>query len=167
MAEANDEWLGAKLAGMMTAEQSTYLGAEVLANSSSLEIARAMFLPLFSTSKMGLEAAIANFDSFVIKPAKGSAGKGITVITHRQNNAFIQANGDPISVHNIQRHVSNILSGLYSLGGKLDIAMIEALVNFDRVLKALRFVEQLGQSFLKIFVSGSLHGSRMFGHVSW
>ena len=38
-----------------------------------------------------------------------------------------------MGIVSIKRHVSNILSGLYSLGGKYDVAMIETLVEFDPV----------------------------------
>lgn len=70
---------------------------------------------------------------FVIKPAQGSAGKGILVIINRDGDEFIKPNGDRVTFRDIKRHISNILSGLYSLGGKYDVAMIEALVEFDPV----------------------------------
>jgi len=70
---------------------------------------------------------------FVIKPAQGSAGKGILVIVNREGDEFIKPNGERVSFRDIKRHVSNILSGLYSLGGKYDVAMIESLVEFDPV----------------------------------
>lgn len=70
---------------------------------------------------------------FVIKPAQGSAGKGILVIVDRDGDEFIKPNGSRVTFRDIKRHVSNILSGLYSLGGKYDVAMIETLVEFDPV----------------------------------
>jgi len=73
------------------------------------------------------------FSGFVIKPAQGSAGKGILVIVNRDGDEFIKPNGSRVSFRDINRHVSNILSGLYSLGGKYDVAMIETLVEFDPV----------------------------------
>jgi len=76
---------------------------------------------------------------FVIKPAQGSAGKGILVIINREGDEFIKPNGDRVSFRDIKRHVSNILSGLYSLGGKYDVAMIEALVKFDPVFDRYSF----------------------------
>jgi alpha-L-glutamate ligase-like protein len=69
-------------------------------------------------------------DSFVVKPARGSAGKGILVITHREGDIFYKSSGVPLRWSDIQRHISNILSGLYSLGGVNDSAMIEELINF-------------------------------------
>lgn len=73
-------------------------------------------------------------DSFVIKPAQGSGGKGILVITGRNGDRYIKSSGQEISASDVRRHVSNILAGLHSLGGRNDIAMIEALIDFDPCL---------------------------------
>jgi len=70
-------------------------------------------------------------EQFVIKPAQGSGGKGILVITAREGDHYLKPSGEPMSLLDIQRHISNTLSGLYSLGGRNDVAMVEELVNFD------------------------------------
>ncbi len=70
------------------------------------------------------------YDQFVIKPAKGSGGRGILVVSGRDGNCFIKPSGVRISHQELQRHVSNILSGLFSLGGKTDNALIEDMVQF-------------------------------------
>ncbi|MDA7848219.1 alpha-L-glutamate ligase-like protein [Sulfurospirillum sp.] len=80
-----------------------------------------------------IEKKLEGVTGFVIKPAQGSAGKGILVIVNREGDEFIKPNGDRVTFRDIKRHVSNILSGLYSFGGKYDVAMIEALVEFDPV----------------------------------
>lgn len=74
-------------------------------------------------------------DSFVIKPAQGSGGKGILVITGRDGDRFVKSSGALIDEREVRRHSSNILAGLHSLGGRNDVAMIEALIDFDPVLK--------------------------------
>ena len=74
-------------------------------------------------------------DAFVIKPCQGSGGKGILVIVGRQGELFIKSSGALIDDREIRRHSSNILAGLYSLGGRNDSAMIEALIDFDPILK--------------------------------
>lgn len=66
---------------------------------------------------------------FAIKPAKGSGGKGILVITHREGDLFYKSSGATVTPDDLQRHVSNILSGLYSLGGSADVALIEDLIH--------------------------------------
>ncbi|AMQ90424.1 alpha-L-glutamate ligase-like protein [Marinobacter sp. LQ44] len=65
---------------------------------------------------------------FAIKPAKGSGGKGITVITGRDGDHYIKASGARISVAMLERHLTNILAGLYSLAGTPDVAIVEDLV---------------------------------------
>lgn len=70
------------------------------------------------------------YDQFVIKPAKGSGGKGILVVSGRDGDYFIKPSGVKVSHQELRRHVSNILSGLFSLGGKTDNALIEEMVQF-------------------------------------
>lgn len=76
---------------------------------------------------------------FVIKPARGSGGKGILVINSREGDCFIKPNGEKLTKQELKRHVSNILSGLYSLGGKDDIALLEHLITFDKVFDKFSF----------------------------
>lgn len=80
-----------------------------------------------------LRDQLKDLESFVIKPAQGSGGKGILVITSRNGSLFYKASGIAVTLEDIERHVSNILSGLYSLGGRLDVAMVETLVEFDDI----------------------------------
>ena len=78
-------------------------------------------------------------DSFVIKPAQGSGGKGILVITGRNGDLFVKSTGVELNAREVMRHTSNILAGLYSLGGRNDCAMIEALIDFDPCLKGYSY----------------------------
>nr|WP_221797044.1 alpha-L-glutamate ligase-like protein [Oceanobacter mangrovi] len=73
-------------------------------------------------------------NSFVIKPSKGSGGKGILVLQGRDGDHWIKSSGALVSLQEIQRHVSNILAGLYSLGGTPDVAIIEHCIQFDQSL---------------------------------
>ncbi|MGM0615213.1 MAG: alpha-L-glutamate ligase-like protein [Pseudomonadota bacterium] len=86
-----------------------------------------------------LGATLQGHAGFVVKPAKGSGGKGILVIEQRDDQAFIKPSGARLSLVDIERHVSNILSGLYSLGGSPDVAVIETLINFDESLLAYTY----------------------------
>ena len=70
-------------------------------------------------------------ESFVLKPAKGSGGKGILVITRRNGDNFIKSSGELLNLADIRRHMSNCLAGLYSLAGTPDIVLIEDLIAFD------------------------------------
>jgi len=85
---------------------------------------------------------VADRQSFVIKPAQGSGGDGILVITgrsQRKRALFRLASGVLISEGEIAHHISNIVGGQYSLSGNRDKALIEYCVNFDPVFSELSF----------------------------
>ena len=86
-----------------------------------------------------LKQMLAPLSEFVIKPTKGSGGKGILVITGRDGDRYVKASGDSLTFDDINRHVSNVLGGLYSLGGKTDVAMIESLIVADPVFNEYSF----------------------------
>lgn len=78
-----------------------------------------------------LAGLIASLPGFCIKPAHGSGGKGIMVITRRDDDGYHKTNGQIANIGDLERHVSNILAGLFSLGGRADVAIIESLIEFD------------------------------------
>jgi alpha-L-glutamate ligase-like protein len=81
-----------------------------------------------------LAEILGDLGEFVIKPAQGSGGKGILVIEGRSGDSFTKSSGATLDLGELEYHASNILSGVYSLGGRPDTAMIEALINFDEQL---------------------------------
>jgi alpha-L-glutamate ligase-like protein len=86
-----------------------------------------------------LRDMISGRDDFVIKPAHGSGGNGILVITGRMGKRFRKASGVLEDIEGLEHHVSNILSGMYSLGGQPDKAMIEYRVRFDPLFAEVSF----------------------------
>lgn len=78
-------------------------------------------------------------DDFVIKPAHGSGGDGIVVVVGKSGKLYRRASGTLMSMEQVGHHVSNILSGMYSLGGQPDYAMIEYRVRFDPLFAAITF----------------------------
>lgn len=78
---------------------------------------------------------IGDYKEFVVKPAHGSGGKGVLVIRDYCDGCFITPSGRGISYNELYQHISNILSGLYSLGGQYDVALIEELVHFSPIFK--------------------------------
>lgn len=85
---------------------------------------------------------VAERDSFVIKPANGSGGEGIVVITgrsKRKRDTFRVANGMLITSDELQHHISNIVGGQYSLTGNPDTALIEYCVKFDPLFNDVSF----------------------------
>jgi len=86
-----------------------------------------------------LKEFLAHEKAFVIKPAKGSGGKGILVITGRDGEDYLKPSGERVTHHDVCKHASNTLSGLFSLGGNNDVAMIEELVDFDPIFDGFSF----------------------------
>jgi len=81
-------------------------------------------------------------DSFVVKPAQGSGGDGILVVTgrsSRKRDSFRLASGVLISKSEIFHHISNIVSGQYSLSGNPDKALIEYCVHFDPIFAEVSY----------------------------
>lgn len=74
---------------------------------------------------------------FVIKPAQGAGGDGIMVITDKFEGFFRTASGRMVSRDSLAFHISGIISGLYSLGGQRDQALLEYRVKssnlFDKI----------------------------------
>ncbi len=84
---------------------------------------------------------IGDHTEFCIKPAHGSGGKGILVVKDKSKIAgnFIKTSGQEITEHELKRHITNILAGLFSLGGKQDVALIEDLIHFDYVFSGYSY----------------------------
>jgi alpha-L-glutamate ligase-like protein len=78
---------------------------------------------------------VAGHKEFVVKPSHGSGGKGVLVIKSYTPEAFTLPSGKTISYSELYQHISNILSGLYSLGGKYDTALVEEVVHFSDIFK--------------------------------
>jgi len=68
---------------------------------------------------------IGDRSEFVVKPASGAAGRGITVVARRKGADFETASGRIVTMADLQYHLTTILSGLYSLGGQVDKAIVE------------------------------------------
>ncbi len=86
-----------------------------------------------------LEQILAPYSSFVIKPAQGSGGDGIIVIMGRRGDSYKRSDGVLMHLDEIKHHVSNILSGMYSLGGHPDKAMVEYRVEFDPLFREISY----------------------------
>ena len=82
-----------------------------------------------------LPKRVAGHRDFVIKPAHGSGGDGILVVSARvrDGSAYRLVDGTIMDGDEIGHHLSNMISGQYSLGGHRDIALIEYCVKFDPI----------------------------------
>lgn len=87
-----------------------------------------------------LDQILAGRKDFVIKPAQGSGGDGIIVIADKfDENRYKTVSGRMIKYTELQYQISNILTGLYSLGGARDQALIEYRVKPDPVFKNVSY----------------------------
>lgn len=88
----------------------------------------------------GIEKQLHDKKNFVVKPARGSGGKGILVIVGHYGAAYRKVNGEPVTEDDLRFHLNNILSGMYSLGGLPDRAIIEYCVQFDPVFRPVSYL---------------------------
>jgi alpha-L-glutamate ligase-like protein len=81
----------------------------------------------------GLHDKLRPREQFVVKPAHGSGGDGILVINGRRGDKYRRTNGQFMTREEFDHHLSNMLSGLFSLGGQPDHILVEYCVQFDPV----------------------------------
>lgn len=74
---------------------------------------------------------------FVAKPANGAAGRGIVVVADRLDDRFYTAGGREIHWSDLRYHLSTVISGLHSLGGQEDVAIIERRIVSHPALMSL------------------------------
>ncbi len=72
---------------------------------------------------------------FVVKPARGSGGGGIIVIADHKEDRYYKAGGSVMMKDELSFHITNILGGLYSLGGSGDQAIIEYRVEIAKLFE--------------------------------
>lgn len=84
-----------------------------------------------------LAELLAGHSEFVLKPACGSAGRGILVVTGRDGPRYVRHNGERITLDSLRQHVSDILSGMYSLGGQPDQALVQQRVRLHPEFAAI------------------------------
>ncbi|GAA5483484.1 alpha-L-glutamate ligase-like protein [Haloferula sargassicola] len=78
-------------------------------------------------------------ESFVIKPTRGSGGKGVLVVAGREDGLYYKPSGSRLTAGDVRHHLQNILAGLYSLGGKRDTALVEYKVTAEPTMTSISF----------------------------
>lgn len=82
---------------------------------------------------------VGGHSDFVVKPAHGSGGEGILVVTATVGENYRGPDGLLVTQDELNYHIFNILSGLYSLGGQPDKALIEYRVEFDTIFEPVSY----------------------------
>ena len=78
---------------------------------------------------------------FVVKPVRGSGGSGIVLIKGRADGGFTTQSGKVLSREDFNYHIASILSGILSLEGGEDTAIIESLIHPDPVFGSVTYRE--------------------------
>jgi alpha-L-glutamate ligase-like protein len=86
-----------------------------------------------------LPEIVAERQDFVLKPAHGSQGDGILVIVARRKERYRTSSGRLLDWRDLEHHLTNALSGQFSLGGLPDKVMVEYRVRFDPVFEDVSF----------------------------
>jgi len=86
-----------------------------------------------------IEEALGERREFVLKPARGSGGSGILLFVDRDKRGFRTQSGEFFSREDLSYHVSDILSGIHSLGGQEDRAILQALIHPDPVFSGVSY----------------------------
>lgn len=115
------------------------LETKTLAQEMGLAVPELYHVFRTQQSVTDIEETLSAFDSFVIKPSRGSGGRGVLVIKGRRGVKFVKASGVVISAKDVERHASEILGGLFSLGGNRDVAMVEACISSHAELSKISY----------------------------
>ncbi len=86
-----------------------------------------------------IKTIVANHDQFVMKPANGSGGDGILVVSAVNHKGIKRHDGRQLTFEELKYHASTTLSGQYSLGGLPDALMVEYRVQFDPLFEKIAF----------------------------
>lgn len=122
---------------------------KTLAQSAGISVPELYGVIAIQHDVRNLPAITAGHEDFVIKPARGSGGEGVVVISGRSKHLYRTINGQLMTPAEVEHHISSILSGMFSLGGHPDRAMIEYRVRFDPVFAPLSY---LGVPDIRIIV---------------
>jgi alpha-L-glutamate ligase-like protein len=76
---------------------------------------------------------------FVLKPAHGSAGDGIVVISGRSGSRYRTISGTLLDSEYLSHHLSNAINGQFSLGGIQDVVIVEYMVRFSPLFESLSY----------------------------
>ena len=98
---------------------------KILANKIGINTPHMIGVIKYQYQVKNILSIVSGHKEFVVKPAHGSGGQGVLVIRSYTPDSFETPSGRKISFKELYQHISNILSGLYSLGGKYDVALIE------------------------------------------
>ncbi|MEL6302149.1 MAG: alpha-L-glutamate ligase-like protein [Pseudomonadota bacterium] len=110
-----------------------------LASDAGMAVPELYFVARSQADALLLPKKLEERSSFVVKPANGSGGDGIIVVDGRYGDHYRLISGELMSESALLFHVSNIVSGQFSLTGGADSALVEYRVRFDSVFDAISY----------------------------
>jgi len=86
-----------------------------------------------------MQKTLGDLDDFVVKPNHGSAGRGVLVLVGCDGSNYLRHNGERLSLEELRQHLSSILSGMYSLGGHPDQAILQQRIRIHPAFEPLSY----------------------------
>jgi len=120
-----------------------------LAQKAGIAVPKLYFIIEFQHQTLDLFRLLQPYHDFVLKPARGSGGEGVLVITGRMKENFRASSGDLYSYDDLSYYISRILSGVFSLGGHADRVICEYRVKYSSVFEKITY---LGVPDIRIIV---------------
>src|SRR5262245_3658863 len=112
------------------------LGTKRLCHAAGIAVPKLIAVARTHVEARRLHAQVADQSAFVLKPARGAMGNGILVFEQRDGRLFRGAR--PYSREDFAYHAAGIISGLYSLAGHEDEAVVEERLETHPLLAPLR-----------------------------
>jgi len=88
---------------------------------------------------IGLREKLCEHREFALKPARGSGGSGIVLVHDSAENGYVTQSGNVIPFEEFDYRVAEILSGIFSLSGLEDAAIVEALIHPEPVFASVTY----------------------------
>jgi alpha-L-glutamate ligase-like protein len=86
-----------------------------------------------------MDELLKDWEDFVVKPNRGSAGRGVLVIVGREGRDFRRHNGEVLSRDHLRQHLSDVMSGMYSLGALPDRAILQQRVRLHPAFEPVAY----------------------------
>jgi alpha-L-glutamate ligase-like protein len=113
------------------------LATKYLCEEAGIPVPRLLAVARHHFEVRGLLPALADRDSFVLKPARGAMGNGILAVVGREKGRLLCGGDRGYSEDDFVYHALSIISGLYSLAGHADAAMVEERLQIELSLANL------------------------------
>lgn len=101
------------------------LATKRLCEAAGIPVPRLLAVAEIHHDARELPRRMAGQEEFVLKPSRGAMGNGILVLRAQAGGGYVRTNGRRVSEADLAYHAAGVISGLYSLAGHPDVAMVE------------------------------------------